>query len=137
MGLMMQIHSGKLPAPRRIMLYGTHGVGKSTWGSMALKSIFIQTEDGLGEIACDIFPLARTFGEVMQALSDLYTEEHTYRTVVVDSLDWLERLIWEDVCKQKTVENIEDIGYAKGYAFALTHWRQFLAGLEALRSDRG
>ena len=62
----------------------------------------------------------------MQALSDLYTEEHTYRTVVVDSLDWLERLIWEEVCKQKTVENIEDIGYAKGYMFALTQWREFL-----------
>ena len=137
MGLMKQIHSGRLPAPRRIMLYGTHGVGKSTWGSMAPKSIFIQTEDGLGEIACDKFPLAKSFGEVMQALSDLYTEEHPYRTVVVDTLDWLERLIWEEVCKQKTVENIEDIGYAKGYMFALTQWREFLTGLEALRADRG
>ena len=115
MRLIGQIHSGKLPAPRRIMLYGTHGVGKCTWGSMAPKSIFIQTEDGLGEIACDKFPLAKTFGEVMQALSDLYTDEHTYRTVVVDTLDWLERLVSEEVCKQKTVENIEDIGYAKGY----------------------
>ena len=104
---------------------------------MAPKSIFVQTEDGLGEIACDKFPLAKTFGEVMQALSDLYTEEHTYRTVVVDSLDWLERLIWEEVCKQKTVESIEDIGYAKGYTFALTQWREFLTGLEALRADRG
>jgi hypothetical protein len=137
MGLMKQIRSGKQPAPRRVMLYGTHGVGKSTWGSMAPKSIFIQTEDGLGEIACDKFPLAKTFGQVMQALSDLYTEEHTYRTVVVDTLDWLERLIWEEVCKQKTVENIEDIGYAKGYMFALTQWREFLTGLEALRADRG
>ena len=93
MTLLKQVHSGKQPAPRRIVLYGTHGIGKSTWGSMAPKPIFIQTEDGLGEIACDKFPLARRFDDVMQALSELYTEEHSYRTVVVDSLDWLERLI--------------------------------------------
>ena len=35
------------------------------------------------------------------------------------------------------VENIEDIGYAKGYMFALTQWRDFLAGLDALRNERG
>jgi hypothetical protein len=137
MSLMKQIQSGKQPAPRRIMLYGTHGIGKSTWGSMAPKPVFIQTEDGLGEITCDKFPLARTFNDVMQALGELYTEQHPYRTVVVDSLDWLERLIWQEVCRQKTVESIEDIGYAKGYVFALTQWREFLTGLEALRADRG
>ena len=137
MKLMEQIQSGKQPAPRRIMLYGTHGIGKSTWGSMATKPVFIQTEDGLGEVACDKFPLARSFNDVIRALSELYTEAHPYQTVVVDSLDWLERLIWEDVCRQKTVESIEDIGYAKGYVFALTQWREFLTGLEALRADRG
>jgi len=135
--LIGQIQSGKRPAPRRVTLYGTHGIGKSTWGAMAPKPVFIQTEDGLGEIACDKFPLARSFNDVMQALSELYTEQHPYQTVVVDSLDWLERLIWEEVCRQKTVENIEEIGYAKGYVFALTQWREFLAGLEALRADRG
>ena len=137
MKLMEQIQSGKQPAPRRIMLYGTHGIGKSTWGSMATKPVFIQTEEGLGEVACDKFPLARSFNDVIRALSELYTEAHPYQTVVVDSLDWLERLIWEDVCRQKTVESIEDIGYAKGYVFALTQWREFLTGLEALRADRG
>ena len=137
MKLMEKIHSGKQPAPRRVMLYGTHGVGKSTWGSMAPQPIFIQTEDGLGEIACDKFPLARSFDEAMQALSELYGEEHPYHTVVVDSLDWLERLIWEEVCRQKAVESIEEIGYAKGYVFALTQWREFLTGLDALRRERG
>ena len=32
------------------MLYGTHGIGKSTWGAMAPDPIFIQTEDGLAEV---------------------------------------------------------------------------------------
>ena len=41
------------------------------------------------------------------------------------------------MCRQKTVESIEDIGYAKGYVFALTQWREFLTGLDALRRERG
>jgi len=137
MKLLEQVQSGRSPAPRRAMLYGTHGIGKSTFASMADKPVFIQTEDGLGEIDCAKFPLATTFDEAMKALSELYTDKHAYRTVVVDSLDWLERLIHAEVCRKRNVESIEDIGYAKGYVFALTQWREFLEGLSALRRDKG
>ncbi|MDP6558194.1 MAG: AAA family ATPase [Pirellulaceae bacterium] len=109
----------------------------STFGSMSDKPIFVQTEDGLGEIDCDKFPLSESFDEALAALTELYSHEHPYRTVVVDSLDWLERLIWADVCRKRNVESIEDIGYAKGYVFALSQWRDFLEGLSALRRDKG
>ncbi len=56
---------------------------------------------------------------------------------VSDSLDWLERLIWAKVCATRQVATIEDIGYSKGYTFALTHWRDVLDGLAALREHRG
>ncbi|TET34883.1 MAG: ATP-binding protein [Planctomycetota bacterium] len=137
MKLLGQIQKGREPRPRRVMLYGTHGIGKSTFGSMSQKPIFLQTEDGLGEIDCEKFPIAETFDQVMATLSELYSEKHSYRTVVIDSLDWLERLIWADVCQKRMIESIEDIGYAKGYTFALTQWREFLEGLTALRNERG
>ncbi|MCW5753121.1 MAG: ATP-binding protein [Phycisphaeraceae bacterium] len=132
-----QIERGTRAAPRRVLLYGTHGIGKSTFGAMAERPIFIQTEDGLANIECDRFPLAAGYGDVLAALGQLYTQEHKYRTVVIDSLDWLERLIWGEVCAKRGVESIEDIGYAKGYVFALTQWREVLAGLDALRNERG
>ena len=135
--LLDQITNGRSAAPRRLMLYGTHGVGKSTFASCAPEPVFIQTEDGLGEIECNKFPLSTTFAQAMQAMAELYTEKHEFRTVVVDSLDWLERLIWADVCHKRNVESVEDIGYSKGYVFALTQWREFLEGLTALRNDRG
>ena len=137
MGLLEKVMCGKAPAPRRVMLYGTHGIGKSTFASCAPKPIFLQTEDGLGEIDCDKLPLVTSFAEAMGALSELYTEKHPYQTIVVDSLDWLERLIWVEVCRKRNVENIEEIGYAKGYVFSITQWREFLEGLSALRTDRG
>jgi len=137
MSLLEKVMCGKSPAPRRVMLYGTHGIGKSTFASCAPKPIFLQTEDGLGEIDCDKLPLVTSFAEAMGALSELYTEKHPYQTIVVDSLDWLERLIWAEVCRKRNVENIEEIGYAKGYVFSLTQWREFLEGLSALRAGRG
>jgi hypothetical protein len=137
MKLLNQIQRGRTTAPRRTLVYGVHGVGKSTFGSMAGAPVFIQTEDGLGNIECERFPLATQYADVVAALAELYTEAHEYRTVIVDSLDWLERLIWADVCKKRSIESIEDVGYGKGYVFALTHWREVLAGLDALRNERG
>ncbi|MCW5775343.1 MAG: ATP-binding protein [Phycisphaeraceae bacterium] len=134
---LQQIQKGRNPKPRRVMLYGTHGIGKSTFGAMAEAPIFIPTEDGLGDIECESFPLAQSLGQVMSYLESLYTGEHGYRTVVIDSLDWLERLIWAEICADESVENIEKIGYAKGYTYAIDKWRAVLGALDALRSDRG
>ncbi|RLB46324.1 MAG: oxidoreductase, partial [Deltaproteobacteria bacterium] len=72
----------------------------------------------------------------VQAIGELYNEKHDYKTVVIDTLDWLERLVWSDVCREKNVKSIEDIGYAKGYTFALYQWRTILSGLDALRNER-
>jgi len=135
--LIERIESGASQRPRRTLIYGQHGVGKSTFGAMAESPVFIQTEDGLSNLDAPRFPLAESYRDVLGALGELYTEEHDYKTVVIDSLDWLERLIWSEVCAKRGVESIEDIGYGKGYVFALTQWREVLAGLDALRNASG
>ena len=53
MGLMQQIQSGRTHTPPRIMTYGTEGIGKSTLAADTPHPIFVQTEDGLGQIDCD------------------------------------------------------------------------------------
>jgi len=132
-----QIVTGMQPESRRILLYGTAGIGKSTFAADAPAPIFIQTEDGLGSIDCARFPVVDSLDQVLSAITALYEQEHDFRTVVVDSLDWLERLIWAEVCRRRGVDNIEDIGYGKGYAFAQSHWRDVLDGLGALRTAKG
>ena len=138
MGLMQQIQSGRTSSPPRIMVYGTEGIGKSTLAARAPQPVFVQTEDGLGEIDCHKFPLAGTFDDVIAALTELHTEEHDFQSIVVDSLDWLERLIWDAVCETYGAKSIEKVdgGYGKGYIYALSPWRQFLDRLSALHKDR-
>lgn len=139
MSMLESIKSGRENKPPRVMVYGQEGVGKSTFGASAPGAIFVQTEDGLGEIDCRKFPLAQNFGDVVAALTALRDEDHNFRTVVIDSLDWLERLIFDEVCKEFGVRSIEkaDGGYGKGYVDALVHWRKVLSLLDDLRNQRG
>ncbi len=139
MSMLESIQSGRENKPPRIMVYGQEGGGKSTFGASAPGAIFVQTEDGLGEIDCRKFPLAQNFGDVVAALTALRDEDHNFRTVVIDSLDWLERLIFDEVCKEFGVRSIEkaDGGYGKGYVDALVHWRKVLSLLDDLRNQRG
>lgn len=139
MSLMETIQTGKQPMPPRLLIYGTEGIGKSTLAAGAPKPIFVQTEDGLGEIECTKFPLATSVDDVLSALAELNEAEHDFQTIVVDSLDWLERLIWDAVCREFRVSSIEkaDGGYQRGYVHALTHWRKVVDALNTLRVSKG
>ena len=54
----------------------------------------------MGTIEAPQFPLCKSFEDAMGYLKDLVEEDHDYKTVVVDSLDWLEPLIWESLSRQ-------------------------------------
>ena len=124
-------------SPPRILVHGVAGIGKTTLAAGAPSPVFIPTENGLGTLDVAHFPVAKSFGEVMEALVALYSEEHQYRTVVIDSVDWLEPLVWAAACKEHGWASIEDAGYGKGYVAALDLWRQYVDGLDALRDDKG
>ena len=139
MSLLSQVQRGRTAMPPRLLLYGGEGAGKSTAASQAPSPIFIPTEDGLNEIDCHKFPLAKSLDDVHAALHELASESHDYQTVVIDSLDWLERLIWDDLCQKYGVTSIEKVdgGYGKGYIHALTGWRRIIEQLTTLHHDRG
>ena len=139
MSLLEQIQSGRKTRPRRALVYGVQGVGKSTFAATSDRPIFIPTEDGLAGIECDHFPLAKSLSEVLDAIESLINEQHDFRTVVIDSLDWLELMIWDDVCGEFGTKYLEkaDGGYGKGYTYALARWRNVLSGLDILRDRHG
>jgi hypothetical protein len=137
--LLTQVQRGRVPKPPRVLLYGGEGVGKSTFGSQAPKPIFIQTEDGLDEINCDKFPLATNYDHVVAALNELRSQEHDYESAIIDSLDWLERLVFDKLCDEHRATSVEQVagGYGKGYTLALAYWRELIGHLDALRNQLG
>lgn len=128
------IRRGKQSRPPRVIVYGQEGIGKSTFGACAPSPVFLQTEDGLSQIDCDSFPLCDSYGVFLDQLGAVVQESHDYKTAVVDSADWLEKLIHTDVAREHNKASIEEIGYAKGPQFALRQWKEVLDGLDACRA---
>lgn len=121
--------------PPKIGIYGPPAIGKTTFVSSAKDCIGILTEDGVGNLD---FPriYCSEWQSVKDALQSLLTEEHTYKTVFIDSLSFTEPLIYRHVCKEHGKENIEDFGYGKGYQVALNEWHWLLNKLNEIRAKK-
>jgi hypothetical protein len=119
--------------PPRICLYGEHGIGKSTFANQFENPIFVQTEEGLNQIDCAKFPLAKTFDDVVSFLRVLYCQEHNYKTVIIDSCDWLEKLTFEHVAKKNNVDSVADINFGRGFDQSLDLMCEILTALDYLR----
>jgi hypothetical protein len=128
---------GVPPLPPRIIVYGPHGIGKTTFGANAPDPIVLPTEDGLGTLDVPAFPLARSYEDVVNAIGALYQEAHSYRTFILDTIDWLEPLVWERTALLGGKDHIEDFGYGKGFLHADDQWKEILDGLNALRTEKG
>jgi len=132
------IHEATATLPPRVLVHGQEGVGKTTLAAKFPHAVFLQTEDGTpAGLKLSTFGLLSTYAEVRDALAVLGNETHEFKTVVLDSLDKLEGLIWADVCATNNWPSIEAPGYGKGYVIADRWWRDFLAALDWLRRDRG
>jgi AAA domain len=129
------LRTGKQKVPPRICLHGTHGIGKSTLASKFPSPIFISTEDGIDSLDVTSFPKAQHINDVVNAIKTLLKEDHDFKTVVVDSVDWLiSPLIEESV---NTQYDEKQQAYGKGQMYIAEEFRQILQGLDALRHKRG
>lgn len=126
----------RIRAPK-IVVCGPGKIGKTTFAAMAPSAVGILTEDGADNVDASAFPLCKSLSDVYEAIGVLLNEEHEFKTLFIDSLDWLEPLLQEHVCQQHGWKSIETPGYGKGYIEASTEWRNLLNGLEALRQKRG
>ena len=123
--------------PQKILAYGVQGLGKTTFGCTFESPILLRIEDGAAAIDVPTFPqLVETYGQLCEAIQALHGE-HAFKTLVVDSLDWIEPLLWAETCRRLGIDSIEKAGYGKGYVEADAEWRMVLGGFDSLRLNRG
>lgn len=123
---------GRQQRPLRIALYGVDGIGKSTFAAGSPNPIFINTEDGTSHLDVVRFPAPESWSDVLDAISVLFSEDHEFKTVVIDSADWAEQIARDAVCSEHGLQSVESIPYGKGWVFVQEKITQLLKGLDAL-----
>lgn len=136
MSLLDNIKKGQKPRAPRIMLIGVEGVGKSTAGAAMPDPIFICGEDGLvGQQFQDTQSFSPSnWEEILKFLDELVQNSNGFKSVVIDTLDWVEPMLYSYVCTKAGHKNIEDFGYGKGYVVAQQEARQLLSRLDKLNA---
>ena len=109
----------------KVGIYGTEGVGKTTFASQFPGAVFIDTEGSTRHMDVARFDAPESLKDVLEQLDYVVGHPDEIGTVVIDTVDWLEKFIFRAVCEEKSLKNIEDMGYGKGYVFA----KQKLQGL--------
>jgi hypothetical protein len=119
MTLLSTIITDPKPSPPKGVVYGQAGCGKSTFAARAENSLIIDCENGAATIACVRTPYLGTWTEIHAWLQTIERDEHPYRVVVIDTIDWLVRRIEEHVSgcaggKTDSTLNRSHGGYGNG-----------------------
>ncbi len=125
------VKSGRIEAPIKMLIYGPDGVGKSTFASGAPKPLFLSFDHRTLDLEVDRVTPA-SLGEALQYIALLEREKHSYLSIVVDPVSWLETMIHEEVMGGPGNIDKWDGGYGRGATAALDHWRILLGALERL-----
>lgn len=124
------ITRGRSMKAPRIFLYGVEGLGKTTFASRAPNPVFLFTEEGQGLLDVARFPLVASSADVLSAIDSLIREQHDFETLVLDTADWLEQIIFREIDAR---HEPKDLAYGKGAVIAANRWSEILAGLDAVR----
>lgn len=130
------------------MIHGPEGSGKTSFGAQFPSPIFVQTkgETGvetlidsgqLGEIPH--LPECFTWEDLLAVIDELGSQEHQYKTLVIDTLNGAERLCHEMVCQREFGNRWGKdgfTGYMAGFDVSLADWRIFLSALDRLREQK-
>lgn len=118
--------------PVACTITGDAGMGKTTLAASFPKPVFIRAEDGMQAIPIDrrpdALPVINNPDDLWEQLAALISEDHDYKTVVIDSVTALERMfgqyvIESDPKKPKSLNQAQG-GYGAGFsAVATLHQR--------------
>lgn len=131
----LNITSGKRDNPLKMVVYGVESVGKTTFAASSPDPLIIDVEHGSLNIDVDRIEGIYKYDELINTLRQIYkNEEPSYKTIVVDSVEAVEKLCAEKVTKDADVDSIEKVGggYGKGYTAASELFSVFLHALNML-----
>ena len=129
----VKISGGIVRKRQKVVIYGPEGVGKSTLAANFPKPLFIDTEGSTGNLNVNRFedkPTSWTM--LINYIEYVKQNPQICDTLVIDTMDWAERLCVEDVLSTHGKKGIEDFGYGNGYVYVAEAIGRFLNLLQDL-----
>lgn len=139
----MKIIRGPVHSPKKVMIYSLPGAGKTTLADSIENSLLIDIEGGASENKCAKTSRIKTADEFFSVIVELIkTPEREFDFVIIDTADWLMRLIINEVAEigknslDKTL-NKSNGGYGNGKQVLDNHVRVKLLPALAMLIDKG
>lgn len=110
----MNITRGKVATAQKVVLYGPEGIGKSSLAANFPEPGFIDTEGSTGNMDVARFDKPTSWTFMLQQL-EYVKQNRPFKTLVIDTVDWAERMAIEHICNINQKASIEDFGYGSGY----------------------
>ncbi|MDO4864879.1 MAG: AAA family ATPase [Ruminococcus sp.] len=113
----MKITRGIQTKPLKVVIYGPEGIGKSTFASLFPDPLFIDTEGSTTRMNVARTETPTSLAMLIQLLTEVRDAPPGCKTLIIDTIDWAERLCIQAVCDKNHKSGIEDFGYGKGYSY--------------------
>lgn len=129
---MMQITRGKIATGTKFAVYGSEGIGKSTFVSQIPGVVFIDTEGSTNNMDVQRLPTPKSWAQLLAEVDDALRNSDQLNALVIDTADWAERLLLDEILTEKQLKSIADIPYGGGWELLKDRFGKLLDKLSEL-----
>ena len=127
---MFEMTTGKIATAQKVVIYGPEGVGKTTLAAAFPQPLFIDTEGSTNKMDVARYPKPTSWEMLRNEVRE--APKTGCKTIVIDTIDWAEKLCIATICDASQKKGIEDFGYGKGYVYEREEFGRFLDLLQSI-----
>ena len=129
---MLNITKGKIDRAKKLVIYGSEGIGKSGLAAKFPDPLFIDTEGGTAHMDVRRIEKPQSWEEMLSVIKEVAATKDVCRTLVLDTADWAEQLIVSYLCTKYKQNSIESFGYGKGYTYLGEEFARLLSAFDSV-----